>query len=104
MLKIEIEQEEDGRWIGEISELPGVLVYAASADEARIKATALALRIIADEIEHPSNRSVVPALQPSGFALMRLWGRRCAVRGGGVVVLLGGMRWRGGRRCHGARR
>jgi predicted RNase H-like HicB family nuclease len=52
MLKIEIEQEEDGRWIGEIPELPGVLVYAASADEARIKATALALRIIADRIEH----------------------------------------------------
>lgn len=52
MLKIEIEQEEDGRWIGEIPELPGVLVYAASADEARTKATALALRVIADRIEH----------------------------------------------------
>ncbi len=64
MLKIEIEQEEDGRWIGEISELPGVLVYAASADEARIKATALALRVIADEIEHLSNPSGVPAPTP----------------------------------------
>jgi predicted RNase H-like HicB family nuclease len=51
-LKIEIEQEEDGRWIGEIPELPGVLVYAATEDEARTKVTALALRVIADRIEH----------------------------------------------------
>jgi predicted RNase H-like HicB family nuclease len=52
MLRIEIEQEEDGRWIGEIPELPGVLVYAASEAEARTKVTALALRVIADRIEH----------------------------------------------------
>jgi predicted RNase H-like HicB family nuclease len=52
MLKIEIQQEEDGRWIGEVPELPGVLVYAASEDEARTKVTALALRVIADRIEH----------------------------------------------------
>jgi predicted RNase H-like HicB family nuclease len=52
MLKIEIEQEEDGRWIAEIPELPGVLVYGDSPDEARVKATALALRVIADRIEH----------------------------------------------------
>ena len=52
MLKIEIEQEEDGRWIGEIIEVPGVLVYAATPEEARTKATALALRVIADRIEH----------------------------------------------------
>ena len=52
MLKIEIEQEEDGRWIGEVPDLPGVLVYGDSQAEARIKATALALRVIADRLEH----------------------------------------------------
>ena len=52
MLKIEIEREEDGRWIGEVPELPGVIVYAASEAEVRIKATALALRVIADRLEH----------------------------------------------------
>lgn len=51
-LKIEIEKEEDGRWIGEVPALPGVLVYAGSEAEARIKATVLALRIIADRLEH----------------------------------------------------
>jgi len=52
MLKIEIEQEKDGRWIGEVPELPGVLVYASTPEEARTKVTALALRVIADRIEH----------------------------------------------------
>jgi predicted RNase H-like HicB family nuclease len=52
VLKIEIEQEEDGRWIGEVPELPGVLAYGATEAEARAKTTALALRVIADRIEH----------------------------------------------------
>ncbi len=52
MLKIEIEREEDGRWIGEVPELPGVVAYGASEAEARTKATALALRVLADRIEH----------------------------------------------------
>jgi len=51
MLRIEIEREEDGRWIGEVPAVPGVLAYGASEAEARIKATALALRVIADRIE-----------------------------------------------------
>ena len=51
MLRIEIEREEDGRWLGEVPELPGVLAYDATEAEARIKATALALRVIADRIE-----------------------------------------------------
>jgi predicted RNase H-like HicB family nuclease len=42
----------DGRWIADIPELPGVTVYGASMEEARIKAAALALRVIAEEIEH----------------------------------------------------
>jgi predicted RNase H-like HicB family nuclease len=49
---IEIEREEDGRWIAEIPELPGVLSYGKSSAEAAGKAQALALRVIAERIEH----------------------------------------------------
>lgn len=48
---IEHEQEEDGRWIAEVPELPGVLAYGASADEALAKAEALALRVLAERLE-----------------------------------------------------
>ena len=51
-MKIEIEREEDGRWIAEIPELPGVMVYGASRNEAISKAEALALRVLADRLEH----------------------------------------------------
>jgi predicted RNase H-like HicB family nuclease len=51
-MKIEIEREEDGRWIAEIPELPGVMVYGHSRDEAISKAQALALRVLADRLEH----------------------------------------------------
>lgn len=51
-LKVQIEQEEDGRWIAEITELPGVLAYGATSDEARAKVQALALRVVADRLEH----------------------------------------------------
>ena len=51
-MRIEIEREEDGRWIGEIPALPGVLAYGATAQEARAKTEALALRVIADRIEN----------------------------------------------------
>jgi predicted RNase H-like HicB family nuclease len=52
VLKIEVEREADGRWIGESPDLPGVLAYGDTEAEARLKATALALRVIADRIEH----------------------------------------------------
>ncbi|MGB0560559.1 MAG: type II toxin-antitoxin system HicB family antitoxin [Spirulinaceae cyanobacterium] len=51
-LTVETEQEEDGRWIAEIAELPGVLVYADSQQAAIGKVQALALRVIADKLEH----------------------------------------------------
>jgi predicted RNase H-like HicB family nuclease len=51
-VKIEIEREEDGRWIAEIPDLPGVMVYGNSRNEAISKAEALALRILADRLEH----------------------------------------------------
>ena len=51
-LAIEIEQEEDGRWIAEIDELDGVLVYGATKDEAIKNVKTLALRVIADRLEN----------------------------------------------------
>ena len=48
---IEYEQEEDGRWLAEVPELPGVLAYGASPDEAMAKAETLALRVIAERLE-----------------------------------------------------
>ena len=49
--KIQFEREEDGRWIAEISELPGVMAYGSSQAEAEVAVEALALRVIADRIE-----------------------------------------------------
>jgi predicted RNase H-like HicB family nuclease len=49
---IEHEREEDGRWLAEVPELPGVLAYGATADEAMAKAEVLALRVLADRLEH----------------------------------------------------
>ena len=51
-MKIDFEREEDGRWIAEIPELPGVMVYGDSRNEAISKAEALALRVLADRLEH----------------------------------------------------
>lgn len=52
MLKIEVEREDDGRWIAEVTALSGALAYGATEAEARSRAAALACRIIADRIEH----------------------------------------------------
>ena len=49
--KIEFEQEEDGRWIAEIPELPGVMAYGMTKGESEAAVEALALRVIADRIE-----------------------------------------------------
>ena len=49
---VEYEREEDGRWLAEILELPGVLAYGVSSEEAIAKAQALALRTVADRLEH----------------------------------------------------
>ena len=49
---IEYEQEDDGRWLAEILELPSALAYGRTVQEAVSKVQALALRIIADKIEH----------------------------------------------------
>jgi predicted RNase H-like HicB family nuclease len=51
-LRIETEQEVDGRWIAEVPDLPGVLAYGADEREAIARAQALALRVLADRLEH----------------------------------------------------
>lgn len=53
---IEQEQESDGRWLAEVLELPGVLAYGASSTEAVSKAEVLALRVIAERLEHNESR------------------------------------------------
>lgn len=50
--QIELEQEEDGRWIAEVLDLPGVLAYGATREEAMAAVQALALRVMADRLEH----------------------------------------------------
>lgn len=49
---VEYEREDDGRWLAEVVELPGVLAYGQSSDEAVARAQALALRVLADRLEH----------------------------------------------------
>jgi predicted RNase H-like HicB family nuclease len=51
-MKIEIEKEEDGRWIAEVFDLPGVLAYGNTRGEAIAKVEALALRVIAERLDH----------------------------------------------------
>jgi len=55
---IECEREEDGRWIAEVPELPGVLAYGDTAEEAMSKAQVLALRVLAERLEHGEARPV----------------------------------------------
>jgi predicted RNase H-like HicB family nuclease len=58
-VNIEIEHEDDGRWIAEVPDLPGVMVYGQSREEAISKVKALALRVLADRLE---NGESVPEL------------------------------------------
>jgi predicted RNase H-like HicB family nuclease len=51
-LTVDLEREEDGRWIAEVPELPGVLAYGETQDDAIARVKALSLRVLADRIEH----------------------------------------------------
>jgi len=53
---VEYEREDDGRWLAEVIELPGVLAYGDSENEAIAKAQALALRVLADRLEHGESK------------------------------------------------
>ncbi|NOS99685.1 MAG: type II toxin-antitoxin system HicB family antitoxin [Phycisphaerales bacterium] len=64
-LTLEVEQEDDGRWIAEVPEFPGVLVYGVSRDQAIAGAEALALRVLADRLE---NGETIPSPCPGNTA------------------------------------
>jgi predicted RNase H-like HicB family nuclease len=49
---VEYDREDDGRWLAEVVELPGVLVYGENSDEAIAMVQALAIRVLADRFEH----------------------------------------------------
>jgi predicted RNase H-like HicB family nuclease len=52
VLRIEIERENDGRWIAEVVDIPGALAYGSTPEQAKAKAQAIALRALADQLEH----------------------------------------------------
>ena len=54
---IECELEEDGRWLAAVPQLPGVLAYGSSAEEDMSKAEVLALRVLAERLEHGEARA-----------------------------------------------
>jgi len=49
---VEFEREEDGRWLAEVLELPGVLAYGQTSDDANVRVQTLTLRTLADRLEH----------------------------------------------------
>ncbi len=55
---IECEREEDGRWLAEVPQLPGVLAHGNTSDEALARAEVLALRVLAERLEHGESRPV----------------------------------------------
>lgn len=59
---VETEREEDGRWIADIPALPGVMAYGATRDEAIARAQALALRVLAERLEHGEAAGEIEAL------------------------------------------
>ena len=50
--RVEIEQEDDGRWLAEVGDLPGVLAYGDTQQAALARVQALALRVLAERLEH----------------------------------------------------
>jgi len=52
IIRIELEREDDGRWIAEVPDLPGVVAYGKTRKEAIAKVQSLALRVIADRLDH----------------------------------------------------
>ncbi|GMQ79317.1 MAG: hypothetical protein BMS9Abin02_1894 [Anaerolineae bacterium] len=52
MLRVETEKEDDGRWLAEVQDIPGAMAYGSNEGEAIAKAEALALRSLAERLEH----------------------------------------------------
>jgi predicted RNase H-like HicB family nuclease len=68
MLRIEVEEETDGRFIAEVPDLPGVMAYGQSRDEAIVKVEALALRVLADRVEHGEPVPGFPQIFSAAYA------------------------------------
>ncbi len=51
-MRVEVEQEQDGRWLAEVAVIPGAMAYGATKAEAVAKVEALVLRILVDKVEH----------------------------------------------------
>ena len=66
-LTLEYEQEEDGRWLAEVPQLPGVLAYGVSASSAMAKAKVLALRVMAGQLENRETKPVEINFSLSAF-------------------------------------
>jgi len=62
VFRLQLERETDGRWLAEVLELPGVLVYGQSRDGAFAKVKALALRVVADRLEHGETAPDLPSI------------------------------------------
>ena len=60
-MTIEIDREDDGRWLAEVMEVPGAMAYGDSRETAAAHAKALALRVLADRLDHGED---VPDLSP----------------------------------------
>ena len=54
-LQVDIEREEDGRWLAEVVDLPGVMAYGQSPEAASVEAQRIALRILLDRLDHQEN-------------------------------------------------
>jgi predicted RNase H-like HicB family nuclease len=52
MFNVDLEQESDGRWIAEVTDLPGTMAYGQTKEQAVARAEALALRVLAERLEH----------------------------------------------------
>jgi predicted RNase H-like HicB family nuclease len=52
MFTVEVERENDGRWIAEVVDLPGAIAYGQTRQDAIERVQALSLRVLADRIEH----------------------------------------------------
>ncbi len=69
---LECEREEDGRWLAEVSQLPGVLVaYGKSANEAMTKAEVLALRVLAEQLGHNEGWAMASSSTPQTTSRLR---------------------------------
>lgn len=68
VLTVEFAREEDGRWIADVIDLPGVMAYGATREQAAAAVKALALRVLADKLEHGELAADLPMLTFRGEA------------------------------------